>query len=122
MELPGSIDTAVVGAGQAGLIMSRLLTSAGREHVVLERRETLGGGWQDRWDAFRLVSPNFLAALLPDFPDDGADPDGFMTRDEMVGRMRAYADVVGAPVVSGTEVRRLALNGPTRGSRGSPSP
>jgi putative flavoprotein involved in K+ transport len=111
MELPGSIDTAVVGAGQAGLIMSRLLTAAGREHVVLERRESLGGGWQDRWDAFRLVSPNFLAALLPDFPDDGADPDGFMTRDEMVGRMRVYADVVAAPVVSGTEVRRLATNG-----------
>ena len=63
MELPRSIDTAVVGAGQAGLIMSRLLTAAGREHVVLERRESLGGGWQDRWDAFRLVSPNFLASL-----------------------------------------------------------
>ena len=96
MELPRSIDTVVVGAGQAGLIMSRLLTAAGREHVVLERRESLGGGWQDRWDAFQLVSPNFIASL-PDYPYDGPEPDGYMTRDEMVGRIRAYADVVGAP-------------------------
>ncbi len=110
MELPRSIDTAVVGAGQAGLIMSRLLTAAGREHVVLERRESLGGGWQDRWDRFRLVSPNFLASL-PDYPYDGPEPDGYMIRDEMVGRVRAYADVVGAPVVAGTEVRKLASNG-----------
>lgn len=58
-RFPEAIHTAVVGAGQAGLIMSRLLRRAGREHVVLERRESLGGGWQDRWDAFRLVSPNF---------------------------------------------------------------
>ena len=119
MELPRSIDTAVVGAGQAGLIMSRLLTAAGREHVVLERRESLGGGWQDRWDAFRLVSPNFLASL-PDYPYDGPEPDGYMTRDEMVGRMRAYADVVGAPVVAGTEVRGL-LTGRGGGGRRLPA-
>ncbi len=55
-ELPDSVETVVVGAGQAGLIASWHLTRMGREHVVLERRETLGGGWQDRWDAFQLVS------------------------------------------------------------------
>jgi len=110
MELPRSIDAVVVGAGQAGLIMSRLLSAAGREHVVLERRETLGGSWQDRWDSFRLVSPNFLASL-PDYPYDGPDPDSYMTGDAMVGRMRAYADVVGAPVVAGTELRFLSQDG-----------
>jgi putative flavoprotein involved in K+ transport len=110
MELPGSIDTVVVGAGQAGLVMSRLLMAAGREHVVLERRETLGGGWQDRWDGFQVVSPNFVSRL-PDFPYDGSDPDGFMTRDEIVDRTRRYADVIGAPVVLGVEVTRLGTDG-----------
>jgi putative flavoprotein involved in K+ transport len=38
----------VIGAGQAGLAMSRLLTLAGRDHLVIERRTSLGGGWQDR--------------------------------------------------------------------------
>lgn len=110
------IHTVVVGAGQAGLIMSRLLRRAGREHVVLERRETLGGGWQDRWDAFRVVSPNFIASL-PDHPYDGPDPDAYMTRDEIAGRIASYAGVVDAPVVLGTEVTRLAQDADERGFR-----
>jgi cation diffusion facilitator CzcD-associated flavoprotein CzcO len=43
---PRAVETAVIGAGQTGLAMSWLLRQAGREHVVLERRPTLGGGWQ----------------------------------------------------------------------------
>jgi putative flavoprotein involved in K+ transport len=110
MELPRTIDTVVIGAGHAGLVMSRELQAAGREHVVVERRETLGGGWQDRWDGFQVVSPNFVSRL-PDFPYDGTDPDGFMTRDDIVDRTRRYADVIGAPVVRGVDVRRLAVDG-----------
>ena len=77
-ELPASVETVVVGAGQAGLIMSYHLGRAGREHVVVDRRETLGGGWQDRWDAFQLVSPNWTTGL-PGFPYDGPDPTGTCT-------------------------------------------
>ena len=91
--------------------MSWFLRDAGREHIVLERRETLGGGWQDRWDGFRLVGPNWTTAL-PGFDYDGGDPDGFMPRDAVVDRMRRYADVIDAPVRLGTGVRRLtALDG-----------
>jgi putative flavoprotein involved in K+ transport len=110
MELPRTIDTVVIGAGQAGLIMSRLLQEAGREHIVVERRETLGGGWQDRWDGFQVVSPNFVSRL-PGFPYEGSDPDGFMTRDEIADRTRRYAAVIGAPVVLGADVTRLGANG-----------
>jgi putative flavoprotein involved in K+ transport len=101
------VETIVVGAGQAGLVMSSFLRDAGREHVVLDRRETLGGGWQDRWDAFRLVTPNWVTSL-PGFPYDGPEPDGFMPRDDVVARVRRYAEVIDAPVELGTEVRRLA--------------
>jgi putative flavoprotein involved in K+ transport len=62
-DLPGSVETVVVGAGQAGLTMSWFLQQAGREHVVLDRRDRLGGGWQDRWDGFLLVSPNWSTGL-----------------------------------------------------------
>jgi putative flavoprotein involved in K+ transport len=106
-DLPSSIHTVVIGAGHAGLIVSRLLRHAGREHVVLDRRSTLGGGWQDRWDAFRLVTPNFLTDL-PDFPYDAGDPDGFMTRNEIAARTARYAEVIDAPVVLQTDVRRVA--------------
>jgi hypothetical protein len=32
--------------------MSALLTAVGREHIVVDRRDRLGRGWQDRWDEF----------------------------------------------------------------------
>jgi putative flavoprotein involved in K+ transport len=107
MDLPVQTDTAVIGAGHNGLAMSRLLTLAGRDHVVLERRETLGGGWQDRWDAFRLVSPNWTTAL-PGQPYEGAEPDGFMPRDDVIATVRRYAKTIDAPVVTSADVRRLA--------------
>ena len=101
------IETVVVGAGQAGLVMSQLLTQAGREHVVLERRATLGGGWQDRWEAFRLVSPNWTLSL-PGLSYQGADPDGFAPRDEIVGHFRAYAATVASPIELDTDVTKLS--------------
>ncbi len=97
MSLPSKIETVVVGSGHAGLAMSWYLGQAGRDHVVLERRTSLGGGWQDRWDAFRLVTPNW-AASLPGAPYDGSDPDGFMPRDEIVSLVAGYAEKIGAPV------------------------
>jgi putative flavoprotein involved in K+ transport len=114
-DLPQSVHTIVIGAGHAGLIMSRHLRDAGRDHVVLDRRPTLGGGWLDRWDAFQLVTPNFLTDL-PGFPYDGSDPDGFMTRDEIAGRVAAYAAAIKAPVALGTSVDRLTA-GPSSASR-----
>lgn len=108
--LPGSIETVVIGAGHAGLLMSWHLQQAGRDHVVLDRREVLGGSWQDRWDGFQLVGPNWTTDL-PGYPYEDGDPDGFMTRDEVAGRMRRYADVIDAPVHRGVEVHRLTTDG-----------
>jgi len=109
VDLPSSTHTVVVGAGQSGLIMSSHLREAGREHLVLDRRDELGGGWRDRWDAFQLVSPNFVTDL-PGFPYDGPDPDGFMSRDEIAGRVAAFAAAIDAPVFLGTNVTRLAFD------------
>jgi putative flavoprotein involved in K+ transport len=107
--MPRSVETAIVGAGQAGLAMSWYLGRAGREHVLLERRELLGGGWRDRWDEFQLVSPNWSTSL-PGFPYDGGAPDEFMSRDEIAGRIARYADAIDAPVLPGTAVERLSAS------------
>ncbi|HEY7523680.1 MAG TPA: NAD(P)-binding domain-containing protein [Candidatus Limnocylindrales bacterium] len=107
MPLPARIDAVVVGAGQAGLITSGLLNAAGRDHLVLERRKTLGGSWQDRWDSFRIVTPNWSSSF-PGAPYDGDDPDGFMTRDEISGRVARYAETIHAPVELDTDVVRLS--------------
>ena len=103
---PRSVETVIVGAGQAGLIVSDQLRRAGREHAVLDRRSALGGGWQDRWDAFRLVSPNWTTSLVG-FPYRGTEPDGFMPRDELIDHFRAYALAVAAPVELDTDVTAL---------------
>ena len=106
-HIPRSVDTAIVGAGQAGLAMSWYLSRAGREHVLIDRRERLGGGWRDRWNEFCLVTPNWTSSL-PGYPYDGDDPDGFMPRDAIADRIAGYADAIDAPVALGTSVSRLS--------------
>ena len=100
------VDTVVIGAGQAGLTMSHRLRAAGREHLVVDRRSRLGGGWLDRWDAFRLVGPNWTVAF-PDAPYDGPEPDGYMPRDEVAARVADYAARIEAPLALETAVSQL---------------
>ncbi|MEM7750378.1 MAG: FAD-dependent monooxygenase, partial [Pseudomonadota bacterium] len=48
-----TVTTVIVGAGQAGLAMSRELTCKGVDHLVLERG-TIANAWrEDRWDSLR---------------------------------------------------------------------
>jgi putative flavoprotein involved in K+ transport len=101
-----TVDTLVIGGGQAGLATSYWLTNAGIEHLVVDGRNRLGGSWPDRWDSFCLVAPNWTLQL-PGMPYDGSDPDGFMPRDEVMAYVQKYASTIGAPVRLGTTVRRL---------------
>jgi putative flavoprotein involved in K+ transport len=105
-----AVDVLIVGAGHAGLAMSSLLKDIGCDHLVVEARDSLGGGWRDRWDEFTLVTPNWTASF-PGWAYGGTDPDGFMRRDEIAARVARYAEVVGAPVALGTEVQRLTPKG-----------
>jgi putative flavoprotein involved in K+ transport len=104
------VETAVIGAGQAGLAMSWWLKQAGREHVVLEARDRLGGSWLKRWDSFCLVTPNW-SVRPPGLPYDGNDPDGYMPRDALVAYMDRYSRSFDAPVAFGARVIRLVLGG-----------
>ena len=97
------LGTVVVGAGQAGLSVSRELTQAGIPHVVLERGR-VGETWRQRWDSFCLVTPNW-SVQLPGHRYDGDDPDGFMPRDEIVRYLERYA--AAAPVHDAVEVRSV---------------
>lgn len=100
------VDVAVVGGGQAGLATSWYLTRDGVDHVVLEA-QTAAHEWADtRWDAFTLVTPNWHCRL-PGYAYDGPDPDGFMTRDEVVAWLGGYAATFGPPLVEHTRVTAL---------------
>src|SRR5215218_8256868 len=97
------IDVAVIGAGQAGLALSRWLTNDGIEHVVFERRE-IGARWVTHaWDSLRLLTPNWMNRL-PGSPYAGPEPDGFMQRNDFLAHLRSYAESFCAPVLAGAEV------------------
>ncbi|WP_176560056.1 NAD(P)-binding domain-containing protein [Brevibacillus dissolubilis] len=91
------IDTVIIGGGQAGLAMSYHLTKQGRPHIILEKG-VIGETWlRKRWDSFHLVTPNWMLQM-PGFPYQGNDPDGFLTRDDVVIYLRHYASLIDAPV------------------------
>lgn len=97
---------AVVGGGQAGLSASYHLRERGIDHIVIEANR-VGCEWRERrWDSFCLVTPNWQCKL-PGFPYRGTDPDGFMTRDEIVRYLEDYAAFVRPPLVEGVRVTRL---------------
>ena len=93
-----TLDTVVVGAGHAGLAVSRLLTDAGRDHVVLDRGR-IGERWRsERWDSLHLLTPSWMTRL-PGWSYTGPDPDGYLSAGQFVGLLDAYAASFGAPVV-----------------------
>ncbi|TMD43914.1 MAG: FAD-dependent oxidoreductase [Chloroflexi bacterium] len=100
------MNLVVIGAGQAGLAVSRELSQRGVEHIVFEKGR-IGETWRGRWDSFCLVTPNW-SVRLPGHPYDGNDPDGYMPRDEIVAYLERHARAVQAPVREGVDVRTVS--------------
>jgi putative flavoprotein involved in K+ transport len=105
-----SVDTVIIGAGQAGLAMSRCLTDRARDHVVLERGRLAERWRSERWDSMRLLSPNWMTRL-PGWSYTGSEPDGFMTAAEVVTYFERYGTASAAPVEEHTSVVSLAPDG-----------
>jgi putative flavoprotein involved in K+ transport len=97
------ITTVVIGAGHAGLAMSRCLAERGIDHVVLERGAIANSWRTERWDSLRLLTPNWQCRL-PGFAYHGDDPDGFRTMPEVIALLDGYARTIAAPVQTGTRV------------------
>ncbi|WP_341486850.1 MSMEG_0569 family flavin-dependent oxidoreductase [Pararhizobium sp. A13] len=103
-------STVVIGGGQAGLSASHYLKAHGLDHVVFEKK-TVAHKWKnERWDAFCLVTPNWQCQL-PDHPYDGADPHGFMVKDEILAYVDRFVAKVDAPVFEQTTVATLERYG-----------
>lgn len=102
--------TVIIGAGHAGLAMSRRLTARSIDHVVLERGEVANSWRTERWDSLRLLTPNWQSRL-PGMRSTCEDPDGYMTMPDVVDLITDYADTIAAPVHTGTTVTRLRATG-----------
>ncbi len=106
---PTAVTTTVtiIGAGQAGLAMSRCLTDRSIDHVVLERGEVANSWRTERWDSLRLLTPNWMSRL-PGHQYQGPDPDGYMTSAEVINFLGSYHDSFDAPVMTHTTVESVS--------------
>jgi len=105
-----STDVVIIGAGQAGLAMSRSLSVRGIDHVVLERGE-IGERWRrGSWNSLRLLTPASHSAL-PGLPHAGVPSDYFLPARDFIGYLDRYARHVGAPVVAHSAVRDVRSAG-----------
>ena len=104
------VETLVVGAGQAGLAVSRCLTGQGADHVVVERGGIAERWRSARWDSLRLLTPNWMSRL-PAWSYSGPDPDGYMAAPELVSYLEDYAGSFTAPVHENTTVELVEASG-----------
>lgn len=101
----GPLDVAVIGGGQAGLAIGRLLALRGRRVAIFEAGPTVGSAWRGRWDSLVLFTSRRYDAL-PGMPFPG-DPDGYPGRDEVIAYLESYARGLPLPVVTDHPIRSL---------------
>jgi len=122
----GTVDVAVVGAGQAGLSAAWHLRRRGfvapwepaaggrRTFVVLDGEDGPGGAWRHRWTSLRMATVNKVHDLpgmaLPTV--DPAEP----SRDAVPRYYAAYEREANLPVVRPARVTRVESSRPDDGA------
>ncbi|MCT8331751.1 flavin-containing monooxygenase [Albidovulum sediminis] len=111
-----TIDTLVIGGGQAGIAMSEHLGSGGVPHIVLERRRIAERWRSERWDSLVANGPAWHDRF-PGMEFTGIAPDAFPGKERVADYFVDYAERIGAPIRCGVEVTRLERNPGRRGFR-----
>ncbi|WP_345816768.1 NAD(P)/FAD-dependent oxidoreductase (plasmid) [Paraburkholderia sp. PREW-6R] len=104
-----SIDTLVVGAGQAGVAMSEHLSRNGVPHLVLERARIAERWRTGRWDSLVANGPAWHDRF-PGLEFAETAPDAFAPKEEVADYFVAYAKKFDAPVRTGVEVTKVVRN------------
>jgi len=97
------------------LAASYLLEHEKHPHVVLERAPQIASAWREgRWDSFTLVTPNWQLQL-PGAEYKGNDPDGFLSRGQVIDYFETYASRFHLPIKTGVEVLMVSQSETGRG-------
>ena len=99
------VEVVVIGAGQAGLAVGRLLAREGKRFVIVEAGDAVGPSWRTRWDSLTLFTPRRYDGL-PGLAFPG-EPDGYPTRDEVIAYLEQYVATFELPVRLNSPVRSL---------------
>lgn len=101
-----TIDTVVVGGGQAGLAMSEHLSNVGVPHLVLERSRIAEHWRTARWDSLVANGPAWHDRL-PSMEFKSVDPDAFVPKEQVADYFVEYANKIDAPIRTGVEVHSV---------------
>ena len=85
--------------------MGHFLKHHGRRFVILERADSVGSAWRERWESLTLFTPRRYSAL-PGLLFPG-EPDGYPTRDEVIAYLERYAETLELPIVLNSEVKKV---------------
>lgn len=104
--VPDSVDTLVIGAGQAGLAMSEHLGRRGIAHLVVERHRIAERWRSERWDSLVANGPAWHDRF-PGMEFSTCGPDDFPTKEAVADYFEAYAAMLDAPIRCGVEVTEV---------------
>lgn len=94
---------AIIGAGQSGLAASYFLQKEGIAHIVLEQN-IIGHSWiSQRWDSFKMNTPNWMTGL-PGMEFSIQKRANFMTKNEFAAYLNRYAAQFNLPVSENQKV------------------
>jgi putative flavoprotein involved in K+ transport len=95
----------VIGAGPGGLGVAGALGTAGVRATILERAASVGSSWRGHYDRLHLHTARFLSGLpgmaIP------RTAGSWVSRDDFVAYLDAYAHANDLDVRTGTEVLRI---------------
>jgi putative flavoprotein involved in K+ transport len=100
-----SVETVIIGAGQAGLVTGYHLRKRGRPFLILDGNARIGDQWRAQWDTLRLYTPRKYDGL-PGMPFPGTHW-SYPTKDEVADYLASYADRFELPVRGSTRVEKL---------------
>ncbi len=103
------VDTIIIGAGHSGLAMGYCLSQKKQNFIILEKSDAVAPAWRSRWDSFTLVLPNWTLQL-PDYAYHGNNPNGFLTRAEMVQYLEDFTATFEPDIRFGSEVVAIEKN------------
>ena len=87
------LDAIVIGAGPAGVCASYYLKQYGMKHIVFEKGK-IGESWRSqRWNSFRLNSPNRLTEL-PGNHYFRNEPENFSSASEYVSSLEKLVPIM----------------------------
>jgi putative flavoprotein involved in K+ transport len=102
-----TVETLVIGGGQAGLAMSEHLGRRGASHLVVERNRIAERWRSERWDSLVANGPAWHDRF-PSLTFADIDPASFAAKTRIVDYFEAFARQIAAPIRCGVAVTALS--------------